>query len=282
MFPRRTALTPTDALAWVGDPPLPGFGPNTAEIEAIHVSVAFTWDVREARRLAEAWRAVRPGLPVEMGGPALGSPAADFEPGLYVRRGVVFTSRGCNNRCAYCLVPQREGRLRVLEPIADGWIVQDNNFLQTPKEHRRRVYKMLARQRAGAIFSGGLEARRLTPEIAAEFRDLRLQDVFLAADTRSALVHLERAVSRLSFLPAYKIRCYVLVGYGGETIGEAEARLRRVYEIGAYPFAQLYQPPDRWIDYPADWRDLARVWSRPALEKAVMGGPILTPSDTGL
>ncbi len=264
VFPRRTSLTPIDDLAWVGDPPLPGIEPF-ALVDEIHVSVAFTWDRDEGRRLAAAWADVYPEVTVKIGGPAFGSPVDEFFPGRYVRKGVVFSSRGCNNSCPFCLVPTREGRLRLMDPIRSGWIVNDNNFLQCPAEHRRRVYAMLDRQHPGAIFAGGIQTSLLTKTIASELRDLRIEELFLAADSEGAIRHLETAVSRLSFLPIYKLRCYVLLGYGDDMPERAERRLEAVYGAGALPFAQLYQPPDRWIDYGPEWRDLQRHWSRPAL-----------------
>ena len=48
VFPRRTSATPTDDLAFVGDPPL--FLP---EADEVHVSCTFTWDRAEARRLLD-------------------------------------------------------------------------------------------------------------------------------------------------------------------------------------------------------------------------------------
>jgi hypothetical protein len=56
----------------------------------------------------------------------------------------------------------------------------------------------------------------------------------------------------------------VLIGYGAESLTEAEHRLRAVWEIGCLPFAMLYQPPDRYEHYGRDWKALARLWSRPA------------------
>ena len=41
VFPRQTAMTPTDELAFVGDPPLSLWRPSADEV---HVSVTFTWD----------------------------------------------------------------------------------------------------------------------------------------------------------------------------------------------------------------------------------------------
>lgn len=262
VFPRRTSLTPTDDLAFVGDPPL-----WLPDVDEIHVSVAFTWDCAEGERLAEAWGFHYPGR-VKLGGPAYGSPSDTFTPGVYVRPGVVFTSRGCDRHCPWCLVPEREGPLRLL-PITEGYIINDNNLAQCPTEHRQAVYQMLARQPRAAIFAGGIDARLVTDEFAEELRSIRVSELFLAADTEQSLPTLRRATSRLAFLTREKLRCFVMVAFGGETISAAEARLEAVWEAGAMPFCQLYQPPDRWIEYGADWRALRRTWSRPAAMKAM-------------
>jgi len=41
VFPRRTTATPTDEMAFVGDPPPPAFRP---EADEVHISCTFTWD----------------------------------------------------------------------------------------------------------------------------------------------------------------------------------------------------------------------------------------------
>ena len=258
VFPRRTELTPDDELAFVGDPPL--WMPPADEV---HVSCTFTWDIPEARRLVDAWRQYYPV--VRLGGPAIGDKPNGFEPGQYVRQGVTFTSRGCNNRCLFCLVPEREGRLREYERIAPGYIINDNNFLQCSPFHRGKVYQMLARQPRAAIFAGGIQASLVDAEIAAELRDVRIKELFLAADTAAALGAVSRAVDRLHWLGRRKLRCYVLIGYNGETLEQAEQRLEALWQAGVLPFAQLYQPAEGLIDYPREWRDLARTWSRPAV-----------------
>ena len=256
-------MTPDDGYSFVGDPPL-----WRPEADEAHVSITFTWDIAEGRRLQEAWAQHYPT--VRLGGPAFASPADGFTPGLYIRHGVTFTSRGCNHRCPWCLVPEREGRLRELTDIAPGWIIQDNNFLQCSLTHRQSVYRMLNAQRKAVIFSGGLEAALVTDEVAEELRGVRIKTVFLAADTEAGLRPLRKAVERLSFLGRERLFCYALVAFAGETIPQAEIRLRAVWEVGAIPFAQLYQPPERFIRYSQEWRDLARRWSRPAIIRARM------------
>ena len=50
VFPRRTAMTPTDDLVFVGWPPL--IRPTAQEV---HISVCFTWDIKLGLKLADAW-----------------------------------------------------------------------------------------------------------------------------------------------------------------------------------------------------------------------------------
>ena len=268
VFPRRTSMTPTDKYAFVGAPPM-----IRPEADEVHVDCTFTWDTLPLKEkelpLAEylrlAWSQYYPV--VKLGGVAFDDPCNGFVPGQYVRQGVVFTSRGCNNQCPWCLAWRREGKLREL-PIREGNVIQDNNLFQCPSPHIEKVFTMLKGQH-NIQFSGGLDARLITDNIADSLRNLRIGQIFLACDTDSAIKPLEQAVKRLQ-MARQKIRCYVLVAYNGETISHAEERLRAVYEISCLPFAQLYQPPDKWIKYPKEWRDLARTWSRPAAIKALM------------
>lgn len=249
-----------EAYAFIGDPPL-----IRPPADQIHVSCTFTWDKKEAERLAMAWGQYYRDVRVRVGGPAFGSYANDFISGLYIRLGVTFTSRGCNNQCPWCLVPKREGKLREI-PIEEGNIVQDNNFLQCSERHRDEVFEMLRKQRA-VQFAGGLDSRLITDDIADQIRGLHIKQVFLAADTKAALKPLARALKRLQ-LSRHKVRCYALLAFNGEAMSDAIERLEAIWGLGAMPFAQLYQPPDKYIQYSQEWRQLARTWARPAAMKA--------------
>jgi len=128
---------------------------------------------------------------------------------------------------------------------------------------------MLRAQRRRVSFPGGLDARLLTDWAAVQLSTLSIKEIFLAADTKNALSALQAAVNKLGFLKRWQLRCYVLLAYGGETKAEATARLEAVWQIGCLPFAQVYQPPDRYISYSREWRALARTWSRPAAMAAL-------------
>ena len=255
LFPRRTTHTPIDDMVFIGDPPL-----DRPRADEVHVSCAFTWDKLKVERLKLAWGQYYPV--VKLGGPAYDDPGDVFTPGLYLRRGITTTSRGCNNNCPWCLVPLREGSIRPL-PIEEGRILQDNNLLQCPSTHIDAVFNMLSHQ-SQVEFTGGLEATRVTQPIADRIRGLRIKQVFLACDTDGAIKPLRKAIKLLE-LPRKKVRCYVLLKYEpDETILHAVIRLLQVWEAGAIPFAQLYQPPDKKIEYPIEWSRFVRTFQRPA------------------
>lgn len=257
VFPRRTKATPDDEYAVIGEPGL--FIPE--DITEIHVSVTFTWDLPEAERLADAWSRFGP---VKIGGPATGARGEDFTPGRYLKSGYVITSRGCPNRCWFCSVPKREGNVREL-PIAEGWNVQDDNLLACSEAHIRAVFAMLKRQKHRVEFTGGMEAKRLKPWHVDLFKELRPKQIFFAYDTPDDLPPLEEA-ARLFREAEYGtrniLRCYVLIGYPGDTFAAATKRLETVKDLDFCPMAMLYR--DQKGNTTAEWRRFQHSWARPA------------------
>jgi hypothetical protein len=264
VFPRQTSLTPAhDEYSIVGAPGL-FRPPNVTEV---HVSCTFTWDLERAKEMALAWGQYYPV--VKLGGPAVAPPDGEFIPGRYVKYGVTFTSRGCNKQCPWCLVPKWEGKLRTLE-IKPGNVINDNNFLQCGHEHVAKVLEMLKQQRFPARFSGGIDAELVDDWFAEELRSLRIDELYVAADHPAALKYVKQASDRLAYLkgPARKLRCYVLAGYGNDTVEMAESRCWALMKMGVTPFLQLYQPADKVIEYSREWRELAWKWMRPAVMAA--------------
>jgi hypothetical protein len=258
VFPRRTKATPLDSMAFIGEPPL--WWP---EAEQVHVSVTFTWDLGYGERLADAWAKVT-RLPVLLGGPATGSPGDVFAPGLYLKSGYVITSRGCPNKCWFCSVPKREGVLREL-PIAEGYIVLDDNLLACSEGHVRAVFAMLNRQNRRAEFAGGLEAAQLKPWHVDLLADLKPSRVYFAYDTTSdlePLVVAGRMLREAGFTAAsHRLCCYVLIGYPGDTFERAERRMQETIATGFFPFAMLYRDVDGKRS--PEWATFQRIWARP-------------------
>ncbi len=256
MFPRRTKATPVDDLSFVGLPPF------YAEADRIHISVAFTWDIPEAERLEREWRYV---APVEIGGPAYNNAGGEFISGMYLRKGYVITSRGCNNRCWFCSVWKREGRQVRELPIVDGWIVQDDNLLACSETHIHSVFDMLKRQKEPVQFTGGLEAKILKPWHVELLHDLKPKQMFFAYDTSDdyePLVYAGKLLKDAGF-NRNSMRCYVLIGYPKDTFSDAERRLMDTVKNGFFPYAMLWKDQNGKSNF--EWANFQRLWARPAI-----------------
>ena len=263
VVPRRTNQTPDYAIE--GYPGL--FRPEGSEV---HISVVFTWDIPMAEKLKEAWSDFYPV--VKVGGPAYNDPGEEFIPGRYVKEGYVFTSRGCPRKCDFCLVPVREGKIRELE-VKEGNLIQDNNLLACSKSHIEKVFAMLSSQK-GVVFSGGIEASRVNGWFVEKLRGISLKTIFLAFDSWDREKAFSRAMWRLRDFSIEQKRAFVLIGRDG--IEEDIRRCVRAYELGALPFAQLYQPLGKKVEYSKEYKRVAKTFSRPAMTKAyiknLMGG----------
>jgi hypothetical protein len=177
----------------------------------------------------------------------------------------VITSRGCPNACFFCSVPKREGRKVRELPIAQGHNVLDDNLLACAAPHFERVIAMLAEQKERALFTGGLEAKRLRGRHVAMLKDLRPKQMFFAYDTPDDLPPLENAMRlfrEAGYGNRHTLHCYVLVGYPGDAMLAAEGRLNTVVRLGMCPMAMLYR--DETGRTTPEWRRFQRAWARPA------------------
>lgn len=261
VFPRRTKATPDDPMVIIGDPPL--FRPDADEV---HISITFTYDRAEGERLRDSYADYYPM--VKIGGPGMGDAGGDFAPGMYLKPGYVITSRGCPNRCWFCDVWKREGGIREL-PITEGWNVLDDNLLACSEDHIQTVFEMLKAQPRRAEFTGGLDPIRITPAVVEMLEWLNPYQLFTAYDTDADLDPVMKAgeLFRASSLKRDQVRCYVLIGYPGDVIEDAEKRLRVIWDAGYLPFAMLYR--DHEGKYDVEWRQFQRLWTRPAAIKAM-------------
>ena len=250
VFPRKTSATPDDDMVRFDTPTF------FDEADEVDVSVAFTWDIPVAERLAEAWMSVTDR--VRVGGVAYGDRGDEFTPGLYLKHGHVITSRGCPNKCWFCDVHKREGGIRELK-IHDGYILQDSNILATSIEHQVAVFEMLERQKERPRFNGGLEAALLTEWHCEWLKRLKPKTMWFAYDTPNdyePLVLAGRMLAEYGVISCDNAKCYVLIGYKGDTIDKAEIRLNQTIDAGFMPQAMLYNRLDD-----KNWRRFQREWA---------------------
>jgi len=271
VFPRRTNATPDDDLVRFDVP-----GWFDIEPDEVHVSVTFDWDKERGEWLAEQWRRV---APVYIGGPAYNDPGDEFTPGLYLKKGYVFTSRGCPNHCWFCVVPKREGGIRELE-IKDGWNLLDSNLLACSDQHIKAVFAMLKRQNHAIHLTGGLEAARLKEWHVEEMAQIKPHVAFFAYDTPhdyEPLLDASKLLKRANLISQtnHSMRCYVLIGWKNDTIENAEKRLQSVLDLGFMPMAMLYNAGAEQSAVKV-WRRFQREWASP-----IIVGSKMKTLDTG-
>jgi hypothetical protein len=230
------------------------------DIDRVDVSVTFTWDIEKAEELYDAWQLL--GVPVEVGGPAFDDRMGDFTPGMYVKEGMVFTSRGCSKDCWFCSVPRcAHGVIREL-PIYDGWNICDDNILGTSEAHFRAVVEMLSRQKQRAVFSGGLEPALMQPWHAELLKSINPKKIYTAYDTKDDYEPIRQMAQTLwdaGFSPkGQQIKCYCLCGYEGDSFDDAEKRMHQIMDVGFLPFAMLYRDDtgattQEWRRFQGEW-----------------------------
>jgi hypothetical protein len=257
VFPRKTNMTPDDELVFTGPPTVESMA---MEIDAVHISVTFTWDLEKAEELYESWQML--GVPVEVGGPAFDDRMGDFTPGMYVKKGLVFTSRGCSKDCWFCSVPRcSKGIVREL-PIKDGYNIMDDNILGTSEGHFRAVIEMLKRQKERPVFSGGLEPAFLQPWHAELLKEVNPKRMYTAYDTKDDYEAIRQMAERMwdagFSKAAQQVKCYCLCGYPGDSFEEAEKRMKQIMDVGFLPFAMLFR--DESGSTEKDWRVFQREW----------------------
>ena len=89
-----------------------------------------------------------------------------------------FITRGCNRKCEFCYVPEKEGKIKRVGGVQDFWkdqkqiMLLDNNLTAHPD--CIEIIKDLKRTKAKIDFSQGMDLRLMTPKIARELSTVKL------------------------------------------------------------------------------------------------------------
>jgi len=155
---------------------------------------------------------------------------------------VQFFSRGCIRNCPFCVVRKKEGNIRAVEPMdlnpKGGRIeVLDNNFFANP-EWKSAVDLLLKWNKK--INLHGVDVRIMNEEQAFWLNKLKIDgSIHIAWDFATDNI-LENIKEMLKYVKAYKIICYVLIGFNTD-IEQDLYRVRKLKELGIRPFVQPYR-----------------------------------------
>lgn len=161
-----------------------------------------------------------------------------------------FTTRGCLRACPFCIVPQKEGRIRFNADITEFWnpehrklILLDNNIFALSGQFER-IGEQILRKELRVDFNQGLDIRLLTDAYARLLKQLKpLKQWRFAFDSLDQEKAFRKGAELLlaNKIPRHLISVYVLAGFN-ESLEDTMKRIKII--CGEYkfdPFLMLYQ-----------------------------------------
>jgi len=156
-----------------------------------------------------------------------------------------FTTRGCIRKCKFCIVPEKEGRIRHDRDLLDLWdgksrdiILYDNNILAMP-QHFEKVCSDARAHKICLDFNQGLDHRLLTPEIIDLLKTISHQELRFAFDSMTQFNSVERTITLLQHNRINRCLWYVLCGFD-TTFTEDLTRLNYLRERNQNAYVMRY------------------------------------------
>lgn len=157
-----------------------------------------------------------------------------------------FTTRGCIRKCQFCIVPQKEGHIRVEGDLLDLWdgktkdvMILDNNILALP-EHFRLICRQARENKIRLDFNQGLDHRLCTQDIIDDMKSISHKEYRFAFDHPSYFPTVEKTLNLLWRNKINRCLWYVLVGFN-TTFQEDLDRLNYLKKNNQNAFVQRYK-----------------------------------------
>ena len=197
-----------------------------------------------------------------------------------------FTSRGCVRNCPWCIVPEKEGKIRMVSDIYQFWDGQshlrllDSNLTALP-DHFEKIINQFIKEKIYIDFSQGLDIRLLTSEMAKLLSVVRLwKQIHFAWDSMSDEQAVRKGIQILkSFgMNRNKVMFYVLIGF--DTIPEEDLyRVEVLKGLNIDPFVMPFNKKDkyqrnfaRWVNHKAIFRSVG--WEEYRRSKREVGSKL--------
>jgi hypothetical protein len=164
---------------------------------------------------------------------------------------IIFTQRGCINRCGFCAVHRIEGQMRSTGPSIKPYIYPghtkiypyDNNITNGPEWDR--VWQELKDSKLKIDIRNGIDSRTVDDKIAGQMNDLRLLRLQTSFDSIKDWDKVENGISLLKKHMTKKYNIVVLILYNfNDTPDEYFERMKVVLDWGCLCYPMRYQPLD--------------------------------------
>ena len=185
-----------------------------------------------------------------------------------------FLTRGCPNKCPWCVVPRKEGVARAymdVDEIAvegrNNLVLMDNNILAL-REYAMEQLGKIIKGGYRVDFNQGLDARLVDDEIAQKLASIRwINSIRFGCDTPKQIGEVERAISLIdgySESPKYYF-LYTIITKDMEESYEriSHFRLNKRVKVQAQPYRELDNPRQvlpQWQKDMAHWANKKQLY----------------------
>lgn len=204
-----------------------------------------------------------------------------------------FTMRGCRFVCKFCVVPEKEGRPKANNTIADIWtqrdsdfvVLLDNDFFGNP-EWRERIAE-LRRLDLKVNFNQGLNIRIITDEQAKALSSVQFwnypqtrKQVYFAWDRFQDERWIDAGIERVraAGVKPWQMAFYVLIGFDS-TPEQDLYRVTKLRDLGCDPYVMPYNKADMYQKAFARWVNHRAIFNTVAWEDYRAG--VKKPEDHG-
>lgn len=199
-----------------------------------------------------------------------------------------FLTRGCPNKCKWCVVPRKEGAIRPywdIERVANGrkkLVLMDNNILAAGDYAHEQLDKAIALG-FRIDFNQAIDARLVDDDFAKQLAQVKWlgNRIRFGCDTHNQIEDCEKAISLINSYGYHGE--YFLYTMLNDDFGECYNRLhywwernhecREEHKPNIYPYAQPYRDPDnpkrpipQWQKDMAQWVNKHQIFQITAFD----------------
>ena len=172
---------------------------------------------------------------------------------------ITFTTRGCPNKCGYCMVWRMEPEFyieknwkkSILDNDKEIALISDNNFLSSNEKHITDVCDVLSKSGKKVIFNNGVDVRIMTEEKANNLAKIKFmsngyQGLRFAFDRMEDDGYYQKAcelmIKKLDKKNLASVgQTYVLFNFT-DTPQEAYYRAQECWKYRSYPYLMQFRP----------------------------------------